>query len=195
MQTITKQAPNIKIVQHAVNYLDSIKLFEESALDVAIGDFSKAPLTLKTTGLFSDKGVIVADKHHPLMKQKSFTLKNMLRYSQVFVALEGQPEENFIVQMLEEKGHQVDIALMTPHTLIALQTLSGTTLMTNTVERLAKPFLFRSVYMYYVNRVANQLSLAPNTIKNYRERIREKHCKSITQAVYKAFVTDEAISG
>ncbi|EKD72362.1 MAG: hypothetical protein ACD_45C00693G0001 [uncultured bacterium] len=30
---------------------------------------------------------------------------------------------------------------MTPHTLIALQTLPGTQLMTNTVTRLAKPFL------------------------------------------------------
>ena len=141
MQTITKQAPNIKIVQHAVNYLDSIKPFEELALDVAIGDFPKAPLTLKTVGLFSDKGVIVADKHHPLMKQKSFTLKSMLHYPQVFVALESQPEENFIAKMLEDKGHHVEISLITPHTLIALQTLPGTTLMTNTVERLAKPFI------------------------------------------------------
>src|SRR3990167_9178318 len=33
------------------------------------------------------------------------------------------------------------ISLMTPHTLIALQVLPGTLLMTNTVEMLAKPFI------------------------------------------------------
>lgn len=38
-------------------------------------------------------------------------------------------------------GHTVKISLMTPHTLIALQTLPGTQLMTNTVVRLAEPFL------------------------------------------------------
>jgi|GEM_PF-1417393 len=141
MQAIAKQAPNIKIVQHAVNYLDSSTRFEELVLDLVVGDFPKAPLTLKTTGLFSDKGVVVADKHHPLMKQTRVTVKNMLRYPQVFVALESQPEENFIAKMLKEKGYEVDIALITPHTLIALQTLPGTLLMTNTVERLAKPFI------------------------------------------------------
>lgn len=141
MQAIAKQAPNIKIVQHAVNYLDNLARFEELSLDVVIGDFPKAPLTLKTTGLFSDKGVIVADKQHPLMKQTRFTVKNMLHYPQVFVALESQPEENFIAKMLEEKGYKVDIALITPHTLIALQTLPGTLLMTNTVKKLATPFI------------------------------------------------------
>lgn len=36
---------------------------------------------------------------------------------------------------------------------------------------------------------AEMLALANGTIKNYRERIRQKlHCKNITQAVYKAFV-------
>jgi ATP/maltotriose-dependent transcriptional regulator MalT len=38
---------------------------------------------------------------------------------------------------------------------------------------------------------AEMLALAKGTIKNYRERIRQKlHCKSITQAVYKAFVEE-----
>lgn len=38
---------------------------------------------------------------------------------------------------------------------------------------------------------ANMLALAKGTIKNYRERIRQKlDCKSITEAVYKAFVSE-----
>jgi ATP/maltotriose-dependent transcriptional regulator MalT len=39
---------------------------------------------------------------------------------------------------------------------------------------------------------AEKLSLARGTIKNYRERIRQKlQCKSIAQAIYKAFVLKE----
>lgn len=48
---------------------------------------------------------------------------------------------NFIADLLQKMGHSVDISLMTPNTLIAFHSLPGTLLMTNTVEKLAKPFL------------------------------------------------------
>lgn len=140
MQTITYSTDHIKIVQHPVNYLEGTKQFDDNALDVVIGDFPHALSTLKTTGLFIDKGVIVADKNNKAMKG-TLTLKKFLQCPQVFVSLESHPEENFIVDMLQEQGNKVDVRLITPHTLIALQTLPGTDLMTNTVERLAKPFL------------------------------------------------------
>lgn len=85
--------------------------------------------------------MIVADKNHPAFQHGKLTLKNMLEYPQAFVVLEGQPEENFIAEMLKKMGHYVKISLMTPHTFIALQALPGTLLMTNTVEMLAKPFI------------------------------------------------------
>ncbi len=48
---------------------------------------------------------------------------------------------------------------------------------------------------FSMEETAKQLSLATNTVKNYRERIRQKlHCKSMTQAVFKAFVKDETFS-
>ncbi len=59
----------------------------------------------------------------------------------LFVALESHPEINFIADLLQKAGHSVKISLMTPNTLIALHALLGTLLMTNTVEKLAKPFL------------------------------------------------------
>lgn len=141
MQKIIKLAPHIKIVQHAVNHMDNLEPFEKYNLDVVIGDFQTVPGSLKTTQLFTDKGVIVADKHHPAFRDNKLTVKKLLEYPQVFVTLESQPEENFIAEMLKKMGHKVKISLMTPHTLIALQTLPGTQLMTNTVVRLAEPFL------------------------------------------------------
>ncbi|NNM59222.1 MAG: LysR family transcriptional regulator [Legionellales bacterium] len=134
-------APNIKIVQHAVNHLDSLRPFEETQLDLVLGDFRSVPSSLKMTSLFTDEGVIVADKKHPAFALKTFSVEKMLTYPQVFVALESQPEGNFIVDMLKKKGHTVKVSLMTPHTLIALQTLPQTLLMTNTVKKLAEPFL------------------------------------------------------
>lgn len=141
MQILDKIAPRIRIVQHALNYLENNTPFEELALDLAIGDFPKAPNTLRTTSLFSDRGIIVACKNHPAMQGKVLTLKSFLKYPQVFVALESQPEENFIVAMLEKMGHKVNVRLITPHTLIPLQTLPNTLLMTNTVEGLALRFV------------------------------------------------------
>lgn len=141
MKEINKLAPNIKIVQHAINYLDSFEPFEEFKLDFVIGDFAKVPGSLKTTHLFTDKGIIVADKNHPALQDKKLTLKKFLEYPQVFVSLESRPEENFIAEMLEKLGNKVKVNLITPHTLIALQTLPGTLLMTNTVEKLAQPFI------------------------------------------------------
>lgn len=141
MQTITKTAPNIKIVQHAINHLDSIKPFEESALDIAIGQFFKAPMNLKVTSLFSDPGVVAADKSHPAFKKRKLTLKEYEKYPQVFVSLESRPDQNGLINMIEEQGCQLDVSLMTPHTIIALQALPGTKLMANVVERLANPFI------------------------------------------------------
>lgn len=141
MQQVIKLSPHIKIVQHAINHMDNLEPFENYNLDIVIGDFQAAPGSLKMTQLFTDQGVIVADKHHPAFHDKNLTVKKLLKYPQVFVTLEGQPEENFIANMLKKMGHEVRISLMTPHTLIALQTLPGTQLMTNTVIRLAKPFL------------------------------------------------------
>lgn len=141
MQEIAHIAPDIKIVQHAVNHMDSLKHFEEFKLDVVIGDFKSVPKSLKTTQLFTDKSVIVADKKHPAFQGEKLTTKKFSDYPQVFVALESQPEENFIAEMLKKMGYPVKVSLMTPHTLIALQALPGTVLMTNTVEKLAGPFI------------------------------------------------------
>lgn len=45
---------------------------------------------------------------------------------------------------------------------------------------------------FSTDETAELLVLTKGTIKNYRERIRQKlHCKSITQAVYKAFLQGE----
>jgi|SRR5579885_815341 DNA-binding transcriptional LysR family regulator len=141
MQQIIHTAPNIKIVQHSINHIDNMVPFEEFELDVAIGDFQSAPKNLITTKLFTDRGVIVADKKHPAFKNGKLTLTEFLKHPQVFVALESHPEQSCVAELLKKLGHQVKINLMTPHTLIALQALPGTLLMTNTVERLARPFI------------------------------------------------------
>lgn len=141
MRELTRVAPGIKIVHHGLNYLDSLSPFEEQNLDVVIGDFKTVPRSLKVTKLFTDQGVIVADKNHPAFRSGKLTTEKLVEYPQVFVALEGYPEINFIADIIKKMGHEVNIRLMTPHTLIALQALPGTDLMTNTVEKLAKPFL------------------------------------------------------
>jgi len=141
MQIISREAPNIRIVQHAINHLDSLKPFEENFLDIAIGKFAEAPNNLKVTSLFSDKGVIVADKKHPIFKKSKITLNEYAKYPQIFVSLESRPDQNKLISHIEDQGCQLEVALMTPHTMIALQALPNTLLIANVVEHLASPFL------------------------------------------------------
>lgn len=141
MKAITKTAPKVKIIQHAINHLDSLKPFEDLSLDIVIGQFSDAPQSLKVTSLFTDKGVIAADKKHPLFHKKAVTLKEYSKYPQVFVSLESERDKNALIQHIENQGCKLDVSLMTPHTIIALQTLPGTLMISNVVENLANPFL------------------------------------------------------
>jgi LysR family transcriptional activator of mexEF-oprN operon len=92
MKAISLDAPDIRIVQHAINHLDNSRPFEDLNLDMVIGDFRSAPHSLKTTHLFTDQGVIVADKNHPIFQEEKLTVQKMLEYPQVFVALESQPD-------------------------------------------------------------------------------------------------------
>lgn len=141
LQTLERLAPNIKIIQVALNNLDDINLFNRLELDFAIGDFRQAPNTLMTTKLFEDHGVIVACKKHPLMQLKQINTENLVHYPQVFVSLEKGFTENFILNYLKKQGYFPIVKLVTPHTLLALQALPNTQLVTNTVKKLATPFL------------------------------------------------------
>lgn len=138
LKTISHLAPHIQIVQHAVNYLDEIEIMDH--LDMVIGDFPKAPGSLKSKTLFHDQGVVIADQHHPAFGTP-VTMERLVVYPQVFVSLDRQPERNVIVEALRIQGYSLDIQLMTPHTLIALQVLPNTPFIAHGVARLAEPFL------------------------------------------------------
>jgi DNA-binding transcriptional LysR family regulator len=141
LKALEHLAPNLKIVQVALNNLDDINVFNRLDLDFAIGDFRQAPNILMTTKLFEDFGVIAACKNHPLMQQKTISTKNLMTYPQVFVSLEKGIDENFILNFLRKQGYSPVVNLITPYTLLALQVLPNTHLVTNTVIKLATPFL------------------------------------------------------
>ncbi len=141
MQHINQYAPQLQIVQHPINHIDTITVFESGKLDLVIGSFPQAPAALMSQGLFSDSAVIVADKKHPIFNKKKLTLSAITQYPQVFVSLEGRENKNFIYEHLQAKDLNPHVALFTPHTLIALYSLPHTKLITHTVARLATPLL------------------------------------------------------
>ncbi len=138
MHYLSVHAPYVRIIQHAVNYMQSADLFFQDKLDLVIGHFPKAPNTLKTQRLFSDEAVIAADRNHPIFKRKTLKLEHLQPYPQIFVSFEKQPEKNFIYEWLISKNYQVNAALITPHTLVSLQSLPKTPLIAHTVSRLAE---------------------------------------------------------
>ena len=141
MRYLNQYAPHVSLIQHPINYLDSVDPFETQGLDLVIGDFPYAPQSLMMKPLFTDNAMIVFDKQHPLSKQDTLTLEAIAKYSQVFVSLEERAQKSFIHDYMLKQQLNPAIALFTPHTLIALQALPQTQLVTHTVKRLAKPFL------------------------------------------------------
>lgn len=136
---LEKHAPKVRIIQHAVNHLDGMATFDRLNLDLLLGAFESPPDVLYTQKLFSDKPVIVADLSHPIFSQSRVTLGKIAEYDQVFVSLEGRPEKNFINDYFRDKGYDLKVNLFTPHTLIALRALSGTQLISHSIEGLVKP--------------------------------------------------------
>ena len=133
-------APKLQIVHVAVNHLDSLSPFQNDHLDFIIGNFDNAPESLFKTALFEDKSILVMEKHHPLAEKAKFSIEEMCRYPQIFVSLEKGVDDNLIAQKLIDMGHAPIIKLITPHTLLPLQCLPATNMITNTVESLAEPF-------------------------------------------------------
>ncbi len=141
MSYLNKHAPNIQIVQYTINHIDSLAPFENEAIDLVFGNSKEAPDNLISQTLFSDEGVIVADRNHPIMKNDDITIDSIADYPQIFVSIEGKPRKNFIYEYLLEQGLKPTVSLFTSQTLIALQTLAGTNFITHSVTRLAKPLL------------------------------------------------------
>ena len=137
---LSEVAPKLKIVHVAVNHFDSLSPFQNDHLDFIIGNFDNAPESLFKTALFEDKSILVMDKNHPLADRAKFSTEEMCRYPQIFVSLEKGVDDNLIAQKLINMGHTPIIKLITPHTLLPLQCLPATNMITNTVESLAKPF-------------------------------------------------------
>ena len=141
IQILIKEAPQIKIVHHLVLEKEDLDVFEDQGVDIIIGNFPNAPVALKFSSLFSDRGVLVADKHHPFMKKKSITLKDFLKYPQIFTLFENETENKSILAKLEKQSIKLLPRLITHDPLLALQVLPGTMLITNTAVKLAKSFL------------------------------------------------------
>lgn len=146
---LNQHAPKIKIVQHSLNFLDSLQPFEQEGLDFAVGHFADAPGSLLTRKLFVETPVVVAKKSHPLFKKSRVSLSDIASYPQVFVSLESGPQKNFIYDYFLRQGYALDVSLYTPHTLIALRAVCDSACVTHSVERLVKP-MAKSLKLDYV---------------------------------------------
>lgn len=139
VQLISHQAHNIKLVIRHLNYLDDVSLFEHEKLDLVIGSFDNVSDILTKQKLFTDEPVCVAHKTHPAFKGDTISLEEYATYPHVLVGLEEDPSVSFIEKIMRNKGYQIQVAAIVPHTLTALYTLlPNTNFIASTVLRIAK---------------------------------------------------------
>jgi DNA-binding transcriptional LysR family regulator len=136
---LDKYAPNIRLKIFHMNNLDKKEFFDEFQLDLAIGViFNKAPESLSTELLFTDKSVCVADANNPLMKNK-FTLKKYLEAKHMVILLPEEPYRSCIDKTLDKLGYKRNSVISIPHMIPGLFALVNTSLIVTTTTLIAHP--------------------------------------------------------
>jgi DNA-binding transcriptional LysR family regulator len=141
LATLERLAPDIRMIQVAINHIEDINTFRRYNLDFAIGDFTHVPDTLMTTKLFDDHYVMVACKNHPLMQQDSINMEELIKYPLVIESQKRNLDENFILKQMKNQGYFPKVKLITPYTMLGLHALPGTQNITYIASKLAHTHL------------------------------------------------------
>jgi len=133
-------APNVQIRAHPIAQMNTAKPLSSGELDVAIGQFDAAPMSLMQLPLFTDHAVCVADYRHPAFRSEVLTLEEYTSYPQVALSTftPHLPNEHAIAKALRDKP-KPKFAVEVAYAAMALSLLPDTDLMTTTLSRSAEP--------------------------------------------------------
>ena len=113
MNSVRQQAPNIKIVVHAMNYIDDTTPLESGKCDLAIGRMIKKNSSAIHHLLFKDEPVCIMNPKHALAHKKKITLEDYL--SQKHITVSTNNVQSAIEDALALIGKKRDIQLVLPY--------------------------------------------------------------------------------
>lgn len=131
---LRQSAPGIDIVLVQASREQMLAQVMAGELDLALGVFPTLPQPLRSSLLFEEHFVCVADKTHPLVRKKNITLDDYLAQPHLLVSVQGESSGE-VETVLAERGLQRRIAAIMPHFLLAPQAVVGTDLLLTIASR------------------------------------------------------------
>jgi len=83
MVAIQKQAPEVKIIIKAIEYIESTQPFENGDYDLTISVIMDDKIPLRKKILFKDEYLCIMNRKHPLAKKEKITLTEYLSQKQI----------------------------------------------------------------------------------------------------------------
>lgn len=144
LDCLQRTAPHIKITVISLSRINVAG--EERNYDLTIDKSSEIQPHAKKHRLFTDSGVILLNKHHPLAKKPQITIKDYLNYKHI--AVRGDPYlQPLTDQVLLKLGLQRDVTISLPFVVSILKLIEQSP---NLIATLVKSItvLYKNNYHY-----------------------------------------------
>ncbi|KJZ21247.1 LysR family transcriptional regulator [Loktanella sp. S4079] len=135
VHALREQAPNLKVEIVDSSYLGHDRLLRMEA-DLLIGPFQKLGAAFYGRKLYDDQYVCMMDPAHP-MAHKSLTLWEYLPLDHIYITYGGKWKSRYM-QVLEDEGHRLSIAIKVPSPAGIQSLIAGTNLVATVPERLSR---------------------------------------------------------
>ena len=133
-----RQAPGLQISVRPLVRQQALDALAANEIDLAIGHFLKCQAGLSARLLFEDDHVVIARKHHPVIK-RNIDLKSYLRVDHILVTLGGSLE-GIVDRALARKGLTRRLSAGIPYFMPALAMVSRTDVIATIPRRHAEAF-------------------------------------------------------
>jgi len=138
LQALEARAPNVSVVVRHLSPADTIKGLEEGTIDCAISALLPHPKSIGSTALMRDRLVCVMNRDHPLARE-TLTMARFLGLRHIRV-VQDFGDSRFLDDALRARRVDRRIVATIPHWVVALHTVSNSSMVVAASERMARHF-------------------------------------------------------
>lgn len=134
MTDLRKHAPGIELVVTQSSREEMANRVLEGELDLALGVFPNLPPQLRSSVLFEERFVCIADRDNPILRNRTLTLESYLQSPHVLVSVRGEPVGE-VEAALADLGLSRRVVAILPHFLVAPDMIANTDLLLTIASR------------------------------------------------------------
>ena len=139
-KTLSKTAPNIKIIATNVNRYHGLEQLEKENIDCIIGNFETPEKTFNVRTLYHERFECIAHKKHPLMTAKSLTLKMYEKARHLKISLHSE-RESYLDEKLAKMQIHRDVCFILSDYMLGLTMAANSNCILTEPEVMSRPWL------------------------------------------------------